>query len=531
MCNLLNDNFFLIFVSNVLNVKSSEIKKLKDDVLFWLDLDIFHIGLAKTLQEKYDCNLYAIVDCNNSLKKFFTTQNIVKLKKFWFLRDFISPKNKTPDINYLTMLEKKYNIGLWKLAYGERYFFQFNDFYKFNQNEILAIIEQQCKFFESVLDETNPNFVILRVTDLIQLELFRCICKSRKIKILTINHTRIGSRWMISEETDIHDNLLEENELIIKERTFEDLQKYVKSYSVEHNNLINAQTSLFKKFQAMLRYIIICNNDYRKYYANYGRTRIKVLINQLFLLIKIPIRKKFLKQNSIQTIKKDESFIYFPLHLEPERTISIPAPYYTNQIEVITNIAKSMPANFKLYVKEHPAQVTAGWRKISYYKQIIELPNVFLVHPSVSNDEMIKNCSLVTTIAGTSGLEAAIFGKPSIVFSDVIYSSLSSVSRVKNLEDLPILIQKSLVTTVSVVDLNKFISKIEQESFDSNLFSFYIETWHEFFYGGFLIDVNIPINKMRVFLEKHTDLFEKIVPEYIKKIQEYKKLQTMHKEK
>ena len=57
---------------------------------------------------------------------------------------------------------------------------------------------------------------------------------------------------------------------------------------------------------------------------------------------------------------------------------------------------------------------TEGWRTNSYYKQIIDLPNVELLHPTIPSENLIEKCNLVITIRGTSSLEAIKFGKPSI---------------------------------------------------------------------------------------------------------------------
>ena len=52
------------------------------------------------------------------------------------------------------------------------------------------------------------------------------------------------------------------------------------------------------------------------------------------------------------------------------------------------------------------------WRDQSFYKDIIKLQNVKLVHPSVNPRDILEKCDLVTTIAGTVGLEALFFEKP-----------------------------------------------------------------------------------------------------------------------
>jgi len=41
------------------------------------------------------------------------------------------------------------------------------------------------------------------------------------------------------------------------------------------------------------------------------------------------------------------------------------------------------------------------------------------------------------------------------------------------------------------------------------------------FYGGYLVDFDIPVSKLETFLEKHKSEFELIALEYIKKIKKY----------
>jgi len=74
------------------------------------------------------------------------------------------------------------------------------------------------------------------------------------------------------------------------------------------------------------------------------------------------------------------------------------APNYTNQVQVITNITKSLPEGYELYVKEHPVNVFREWRPVNDYKKIMELPNVKLIHPSVKSIDLIKKSSLVWII-------------------------------------------------------------------------------------------------------------------------------------
>ena len=153
----------------------------------------------------------------------------------------------------------------------------------------------------------------------------------------------------------------------------------------------------------------------------------------------------------------------------------------------------------------------------------MDLPNVILIHPLVSNEEMVRNCSLTITITGTPSLEAALHKKPSIVLADVIYSSLPSVHRLRGFEELPQAIRMSLQKKVNVEDLNKFANIIENSSFEFDQTDLINQINDRFFYSGFLFDEDIPIPEVNSFLEENRAILEKLALEHIKKIMQYKK--------
>ena len=97
-----------------------------------------------------------------------------------------------------------------------------------------------------------------------------------------------------------------------------------------------------------------------------------------------------MKKNLITQINDQSPFVYFPLHIEQEQVLLISAPFYTNQIEIIRHVTKSLPVGYKLFVKEHPVMSTRGWRSISEYKEIMQIPNVVLIHPSLKSENLIK---------------------------------------------------------------------------------------------------------------------------------------------
>ena len=92
----------------------------------------------------------------------------------------------------------------------------------------------------------------------------------------------------------------------------------------------------------------------------------------LKIWIKTKTRKSFIDKNLKMELNVSNPFVYFPIHIEMERSLLLGAPYFINQLEIIRSVAKSLPINFNLVIKEHPGQVMRGWRSKSEYQEIIE---------------------------------------------------------------------------------------------------------------------------------------------------------------
>ena len=79
-------------------------------------------------------------------------------------------------------------------------------------------------------------------------------------------------------------------------------------------------------------------------------------MNILKFSMKKRIREDFMKNNLITNSKFTTPYVYFPMSVDMERNILIDTPFYTDQIEIIRTVAKSLPVNYRLIVKENPGQ-------------------------------------------------------------------------------------------------------------------------------------------------------------------------------
>ena len=211
-----------------MNSSDMQIKK----IIFWHQ-GFDTLSLANSLQKKINGEFYVIFDVTDRQKPFFQKQKIVDFKKIWFFHDGISKPRKKVDMEYLNSFEEKYKINLWLLAINERLFYEYNEFHKFSREEILSILEDECKLFEKIL-EIKPEFLITSSTGFHHHELFYQMCKALGVKTLILNESEFASRWFISKQHKVFDESADKTieELESSNRGFDELKKYWKGFEL-----------------------------------------------------------------------------------------------------------------------------------------------------------------------------------------------------------------------------------------------------------------------------------------------------------
>lgn len=499
---------------------------MKKKLLFWTNVFMLHFSLSYYLQQKLDDDFYAIIDVPSKPKKFFQNQKIVNFKKTWDYNDQIKKTSKKPDLEYLKKFEKKYKINLWKMAINERHFYKFNRFYKFTNQEILTILEQECKFFEKILDEIEPDYFLTYDPPFHHSKLLLEMCKSKGVKILCLYFTRIGSTTILAEDGGTLDfpqnidtvELDKKEEDRLKEKYI--LNKKTKSYSTLTKNYKNERgATSTDKLKALIDYILISDSkNIQSNYTYYGRTKFKVILDTLGLSIKRQIRANHIQKNQRKTVDLNIPFTYFPLNIEEELSMLHYAPFFTNQMEVLRHIAKSLPINHKLYVKEHTFAEFRGWHKISEYEEMMDIPNLILVHPSYPSDKLVKHSKLVVTVRGTASFDAAIHNKPSIIFGDIPFTILPSVYKVKSLTELPSLIKTALETPINPQNVLKYFKLMEERSIDFSMMDYEVIRNNQFYSGNTLSDVDISEKDTKEFLDRNSHYFESLIKSHLTKI-------------
>ena len=112
-------------------------------------------------------------------------------------------------------------------------------------------------------------------------------------------------------------------------------------------------------------------------------------------------------------------YVLYALHQQPEASIDVVGAYFSNQIELIKSLARSIPSTHELYIKEHRASI--GVRSLAYHRTLQRIPCVRLIDPYADSHQLIRNADLVVSVSGTIAYEAALYGTPAMTVAPMYF--------------------------------------------------------------------------------------------------------------
>lgn len=167
-------------------------------------------------------------------------------------------------------------------------------------------------------------------------------------------------------------------------------------------------------------------------------------------------------------------FAFFPLATEPETALQTLSPEYFYQLSAIAAVSRDLPAGALLAVKEHYAAV--GRRPADFHGQVGEFKNVAMMNMAELGLDAARAADAVVTISGTSGLEAAVMGKPVISFGrHNIYNFLPHVMVVTDETQLKGFLRRAFSGAIDRAEAERngrrFLQAVVDASFDLGSFA------------------------------------------------------------
>lgn len=356
-------------------------------------------------------------------------------------------------------------IGDRRLIYGKRAKFTQDYRVHFTDEQLWSIAYQFMLAYEEMLDRIQPDVIVgftpVTFGELLGLE----IAASRGIPTLQLHSSRIKNYFALHDvvsgtSTHFHGlmdkGVFREDSRQTARAIIEETAK--KGLIYEGANKSIAKGRPFKPLEALKAFPRAAAAEALKFKDPVLRRDHHdpgCVIPWFYTHIKQPLAERYIKMRlnfsgRMVDLEEMESgnfgeFCFFPLQSEPEVSLQVLGrPYHKNQIELLRNLAGSLPAGMKLVVKEHPRSM--GLRPYAYYKSLFEIPNLYLADVHAPSIPMVKACSFVGVISGTIGFEAIMMGKPVLILGHPKYEDVrgNMTRKCFNLFDMPAIIRELL---------------------------------------------------------------------------------------
>jgi len=360
-------------------------------------------------------------------------------------------------------------FSMWQWVRGDRWLFHISDKGKFfvdrtrrSHHELQATVSRVYGNVFHLFQRFQPDLILL--TDVVNLSKYIIVelAYQRRIPTMFLLPVRIGKYEAFSNSPYehfkfIYDRLNELREGATRSEHLDEAEEIVFNIFNRKNQYHDAaqmsglgpteKETINLRFLAR-NYHEAVSKAVRHFALGKRRKQTRKIIATVFTGPVEMSKVWWRRQYSLPKYKFDEpvggeQFIFFPLHSEPETSISLNAPWVGNQSELVWNVATSIPIEMKLYVKDHPRMY--GLRPMQYYKNIRRrCPNARVLHPLRNTLDIVPHARLVIVISGTPGFESLLHGVPVIALGACHFQYLTGVTRTRNIAMLPQTIRDAL---------------------------------------------------------------------------------------
>ena len=444
---------------------------------------------------------FGIVRCDKVAKKFLKNQNDIKYEFYdnddylanihHYRREdkkkFLKIKNTLPNPDYKVLSEFEKTLdekSIWKIVSSDRFLGRsflsgvigYDNELKNDRDFILKIISERIKFVKKIFLDFKPDIFLPMVAGgSISVFIYYYLCKKYDVTYLIHFDLRTKNYFSYTSNLNYIFPLIED-----------DAKLYLDSPSLNPHK--SKAKELYEDIIKNLK-----NNDYfniekRKLKINGKLDKIihiiKIILGSIkhifrFMKIEYAFRQYILSKlqnlwlpSLGHSLKNKQKYIYYPLHSNPEYSTSVMGVMWQDQLVIIESLAKSIPHDWIVYVKEHPGVMTSRIRPYSMYKRILKIPNVIIAPVYEDTNKIIENSQMVAVVTGTAGWEAVLRNKPVIHFVDVFYQKLDLSKKCSDLNKLSNIIHDEY-ERIKNIDNNERRKRIEAflSSFINNGFT------------------------------------------------------------
>jgi hypothetical protein len=336
---------------------------------------------------------------------------------------------RTPDLAWLAKRERELGVSIERMLLSERHLVAGKTY-----EQIMRMAEVALREIAAALDRTKPDFIFSEDVSCFHSYVHFVLARERGIKFWAIGNGRLVNRLCVFSRAPQMAEQLDE-----------------RFHELLGNGMSTAQRQLAERYLATfldrpVRPTGMATRAKRPKLELVDAARL-LAISQRWLgdradpTIVPPWRamqQRFVRMARVVEAQRrriferpvsGERYVLYPIHYQPEASTLVQAPMYLDQLNLVRDIAASLPVDHRLYVKEHVTN--RGRRDIAFYQALRAIPSVRLLGPDEDTWQLIRDASAIAVITGTVGWEGVMFGRPVITFGEVFINHHPSVLRGK----------------------------------------------------------------------------------------------------
>ena len=426
-------------------------------------LNVFHaMDVELRKQGLVSSSAYWVADSEyyeTQLSQFDILQHSdTRVLKEW---DYTELKNATLPDNWAELEQKYESLDcIWNAVVADRRL-MFGRLCKtrqsygarFTHEQLKVIVFRALGAIDAMLTEFQPDRIVTFVPATFGDILFAHAAKVHGVEYRILRSTKVGNYVAFSDQlgssSTWFEHVFQENlKNLRKQKFYEQAEAFLKHGSaspVDYEGSIAAKRN--SVFSLLKRYVVgavgVAVQQLRRIQLRVTSdnhlppTLTTYLYGNLFREYREMQVRRLMKtrQCTIERVR-EEPYVFYPMHCEPEVALSVYGREHQNQIETIRRIAQSIPLSWKLVVKEHPRSISG--RSVGYYKKLLDIPNLVFADPETKPFYWNQLAKAVITVSGFAGFEAAMVGTPVIVLGDASFSVLPS-QMVRTVKDMGML--------------------------------------------------------------------------------------------
>lgn len=387
--------------------------------------------VARDFQERYGVTSFSGFCWGVDQQRFLETSAIRYEPLFVFSRDILPRVPPLPDLAYLERCETKYGVPINIVISAERHLIKGR-----TQDQVLAIVETLFRHVEAELDRVRPDFVFSENVACMTSYIHYLVALDRGIPYLSFGWSRLSKPLIVSRDglqdyaqvrarfIELQQRELTEDE---RKRALEVVEPFrAKPTLAAGQDVVGRRPGISRReLSTFLRLL--------RYPTDPGNPTTITLKQAIMERARRLVRLSVANFTGVfeRNVTRDVKYVLYPLHVQPEASTLVQAPFYLDQVALIDDIARSLPVGYRLYVKEHGA--SRGRRPLGFYQRIKSILGVHLLDPDEPTFELIQNAAAVVVITGTMGWEGALLKKPVVTFGSVLFNDLPFVYKAKDL--------------------------------------------------------------------------------------------------